>query len=331
MVKHVVEALVSPASEDRVNEPRTKKATALNNGAGKDAKTTVDASTANGESTDTVKGEGKREHNAKEQGNGKRKHHPHAKLKQMYKKPVIAAASVTPAPVQIPAPAPVHISVPAAMSAPATDPAPAAARAGSGEPPRPAPKPRPPSQPRPVPLAQEQFRELHGFEKVPIVGDGNCLFRAIAHIVYYDEERHARVRSQIVQHMRYRADTARFPQRDQALGYREHLNDECRKTKVKNLKDANMRPPSTWQEYLDAMERDGTCGGMDELTIAKDVYPETQLLLVHPDDLTTKLEQAHYMGPRLIFEREIEHFNVLERTAAAKAAHRAAVNSARRH
>jgi hypothetical protein len=88
------------------------------------------------------------------------------------------------------------------------------------------------------------------------------------------------------------------------------------------------------QAYVNAATNanaDSDSGGIDELTTAKDVYPETQLLLVHPDDLTTTLEQAQYMGPRLIFEREIEHFNVLERTAAAKAAHRAAINAARRH
>jgi hypothetical protein len=88
-----------------------------------------------------------------------------------------------------------------------------------------------------------------------------------------------------------------------------------------------MQLPTTWQQYLDAMERDGTCGGIEELTAARAVFPDTTLELQLPD-FTVTLHNAGYMGPRLLFESRTQHFNILERTPEAKAVHKAVVAAA---
>ena len=35
----------------------------------------------------------------------------------------------------------------------------------------------------------------------PILGDGNCFFRSIAEIIYNSQEKHAKVRNEIVSYM----------------------------------------------------------------------------------------------------------------------------------
>lgn len=81
----------------------------------------------------------------------------------------------------------------------------------------------------------------------PIVGDGNCLFRAISHQIYGDEERHFAVRLACVAEMERDPDN-----------YAPFLLDE----------DEGWEGPSAFADYCKAMRSSGEWGGNLEIVAA---------------------------------------------------------------
>ena len=72
----------------------------------------------------------------------------------------------------------------------------------------------------------EEYMTSHGVIRKPIIGDGNCLFRAMADQLGYGESRHREIREKVVETIRLDKEYfANFIDEDEAGGVDEYCDD----------------------------------------------------------------------------------------------------------
>ena len=108
-----------------------------------------------------------------------------------------------------------------------------------------------------------------------IVGDGNCMFRAIAFALYGDQEKHGDVRNLIVNYMT------------------ENIDERVGQSKAKLLCDMN------WRDYLGEMQKEGTWG--DEYVLINGALAcRTNIVVLSTSGSTNYVETFRFRGEELI-------------------------------
>ena len=82
----------------------------------------------------------------------------------------------------------------------------------------------------------EEYMTAHGVVSKSIIGDGNCLFRAMADQIGYGEERHREIREKIVGTIRADKEYfANFIDEDEVGGMDEYCDEMIRDGKLPNV------------------------------------------------------------------------------------------------
>lgn len=106
-------------------------------------------------------------------------------------------------------------------------------------------------------MAFEDRMEQTGMYIIPVEGDGNCLFRAVAHQLYMDENRHLEIRQMCVDHM------------------------------TKHFKRFENFCPTTFQEHIRRMSIPGTWGDDLEIRALEEIFD--RIFFIYSPDFTKDL------------------------------------------